>query len=73
MPADEDSDPLLWWKAHEKEYPVVSKMAQDYLSIQATSVPSEQAFSVAGNTISKTQNHLLPEHAYVWRAGLLIT
>ena len=62
LPAEE-SDPLLWWRVHEMEYPVVSKMARDYLSIQATSVPSEQAFSVAGNTISKTRNCLLPETA----------
>jgi len=38
-------------------------MAQDYLTIQATSVASEQAFSVAGNTNSKTRNCLLPETA----------
>jgi hypothetical protein len=38
-------------------------MARDYLTIQATSVPSEQAFSIAGNTISKTRNRLLPETA----------
>jgi hypothetical protein len=60
---NEETDPLLWWQAHAKEYPIVSKMARDYLSIQATSVPSEQAFSVAGNTISKTRNRLLPETA----------
>ena len=60
---DEETDPLLWWQAHAKEYPNVSNMARDYLAIQATSVPSEQAFSIAGNTISKTRNCLLPETA----------
>jgi hypothetical protein len=63
LPVDEETDPLLWWQAHAREYPVVSDMARDYLTIQATSVPSEQAFSVAGNTISKTRNRLLPETA----------
>ena len=38
-------------------------MARDYLTIQATSVSSEQAFSVVGNTISKTWNRLSPETA----------
>ena len=38
-------------------------MARDFLTIQATSVASEQAFSVAGNTITKTRNRLLPETA----------
>jgi hypothetical protein len=63
LQADDETDPLLWWQAHSKEYPTVSDMARDYLTIQATSVPSEQAFSVAGNTISKTRNRLLPETA----------
>ena len=63
LPIDEETEPLLWWQAHAKEYPIVSNMAQDYLTIQATSVASEQAFSVAGNTISKTRNRLLPETA----------
>jgi hypothetical protein len=63
LPIDEETEPLLWWQAHAKEYPILSNMAQDYLTIQATSVASEQAFSVAGNTISKTRNRLLPETA----------
>ncbi len=60
---DEETDPLLWWQVHTKEYPIISNMAWDYLTIQATSVASEQAFSVAGNVISKTRNRLLPETA----------
>ena len=63
LPIDEETEPLLWWQAYTKEYPILSKMAQDYLSIQATSVASEQAFSVAGNTITKTRNRLLSETA----------
>lgn len=38
-------------------------MARDYLTVQATSVASEQAFSIARNTITKTRNRLLPETA----------
>ena len=55
------ADPLLWWKEHQSEYPTLSLIAKDYLSIQATSVASEQAFSVAGNTITPTRNKLDPE------------
>jgi len=33
-------------------------MAQNYLSIQATSVPCEQLFSLAGNVVSKKRNRL---------------
>ncbi len=56
---DEETDPLLWWQTHAKEYSIISNMAQDYLTIQAISVTLEQAFSVAGNIISKTRNRLL--------------
>jgi hypothetical protein len=61
LPVDEEIDPLLWWQAHSSEFPILSEMARDYLTIQATSVASEQMFSVAGNAVTKTRNRLLPE------------
>ncbi len=48
------TDPLMWWQAHSNEFSVLYNIVQDFLPIQATSVVSEQAFSVAGNTITKT-------------------
>jgi hypothetical protein len=63
LQVDENVKPLLWWKAHEHEFPVLAKISHDYLAIQATSVACEQAFSVAGNTITKTRNRLNPETA----------
>jgi hAT family C-terminal dimerisation region len=68
-PNDINNDPLIWWKAHQKEYPILSLIARDYLIIQSTSVSSEQAFSVAGNTITQTRNRLDPETA---RASLCL-
>jgi hypothetical protein len=62
-PIDNNLDSLLWWKSHQNEYPILSKIACDYLVIQTTSVASEQAFSIAGNTITKTRNRLYPETA----------
>lgn len=53
-----DIEPLSWWRAHSTEYPVLSKMAKDYLSVQASSVPCEQLFSLAGNVVSKKRNKL---------------
>jgi len=63
-PAD-DVDALLWYKAREADpkYNALTLMAKDYLSIQATSVPSEQAFSIAKNTINPARNKLNPEKA----------
>ncbi|CAB5136895.1 unnamed protein product [Rhizophagus irregularis] len=40
------TDILMWWKLHEIEYPNLSKMARDYLSIPATSAPVERIFWV---------------------------
>ena len=51
-PNDLNTDPLMWWKSHQEEYPILSIIAKDYLMIQATSVAAEQAFSVAENTIT---------------------
>ncbi|CAB5365207.1 unnamed protein product [Rhizophagus irregularis] len=62
-PCDDNVEPLLWWEAHFREFPALGAMARDYLSIQATSVPCEQAFSVASNTITRTRNRMLPETA----------
>ncbi|CAB5171735.1 unnamed protein product [Rhizophagus irregularis] len=55
-PVDSNTGSLIWWKTYEKDYPVLSQIAKDYLTIQATSVPSERAFSISGLTISKTRN-----------------
>ena len=43
--ANNDADPLMWWKLHAQDFPNLSKMARDYLSIAGTSAPSERAFS----------------------------
>ncbi|GBC43231.1 zinc finger BED domain-containing protein RICESLEEPER 2-like [Rhizophagus irregularis DAOM 181602=DAOM 197198] len=39
-----DIEPLSWWHAHSTEYPILSKMAQSYLSVQASSVPVNNYF-----------------------------
>jgi hypothetical protein len=41
-----------------QRFPVWSSLARDYLSIMASSVSSERAFSSAGITISKRRNRL---------------
>jgi hypothetical protein len=41
-----------------QRFPVWASLARDYLSIMASSVSSEQAFSSAGITISKRWNRL---------------
>lgn len=51
--AASSEDILEWWRTHETEYAVLSKMARDFLSIPATSVPAERLFSKASLVIRK--------------------
>ena len=44
---------VQWWGINSLRYPVWGAIAHDFLSIMATSVSSERAFSSAGITISK--------------------
>lgn len=52
---------LDWWKVNRFYYPLLSKLARRYLCVPATSVPSEQLFSHAGDTVTKKRNRLSPE------------
>ena len=47
--ANKQLDIVAWWISHRMEYPRLSLLAMDYLSIPATSAPSERA-----NSITKT-------------------
>ncbi len=43
-----DTDPLMWWKQHQQEFPDLSRMARQYLAVPATSVSPERFFSRVG-------------------------
>ncbi|MBW0570346.1 hypothetical protein O181_110061 [Austropuccinia psidii MF-1] len=49
---------LEWWKSHKNRFPILSKIARDYLEIPATSAPSERVFSEAGNLITNKKTSL---------------
>ena len=56
----QNPDALEWWKRNESKYPHLAALAKKYLSIQATSAPSERIFSKAGRIISDLWTRLNP-------------
>ena len=56
-------DPLLWWKSHQHEFPLLACVARRVLCVPGTSVPSECVFSTAGDVISAQRANLSPENA----------
>ena len=53
-------NPLQWWKQNTARYPCISVLARKYLSIPATSIPSERAFSLTGHLVNEKRAALLP-------------
>ena len=50
-----------FWSDRKNIFPYMSKVAQKWLGVVATSAPSERLFSVLGNTVTKKRNRLSPE------------
>lgn len=55
---EECPDILNWWKENCGQYPVLSRMAANYLAVQGSSVPCERQFSSAGLVDTKRRNRL---------------
>jgi hypothetical protein len=47
-----------FWKAKQFEFPIISKIAGDFLAIPVTSAPSECVFSVGSDIVTKKRNRL---------------
>ena len=51
-------DPLTYWENQVQEYPLISSVALDILTILASSAPIERVFSTAGESTTGKQNRL---------------
>jgi hypothetical protein len=51
-------NPLAWWYEHKDQLPILYQLSQKYLSIPATSAPSERIWSQCSLVISKKRNRL---------------
>ncbi|KAK1424635.1 hypothetical protein QVD17_19968 [Tagetes erecta] len=56
----ENFDILAWWKDNEFRFPTLATMARDLLTVQASTVALESAFSFSGRTISLRRTRLDP-------------
>ena len=50
---------MKWWKEYKTLFPSLFKLAQAYLHIPATSVPSERIFSLAGYIVYDRRSKVL--------------
>ena len=53
-----DCDILVWWANHELEYPHLSVMARQYLSMPTTSASAERLFSIAGRVFDDLRKNM---------------
>ena len=53
-------EPSLYWRTMTKTLPNLSKLAKLFISIPASSVPSEEVFSDAGNIVTEKRTRLKP-------------
>lgn len=58
---DLNFDILSWWKLNQVEFPILSRLARDILSIQVSTVASESAFSAGGRVVDPFRGRLDPE------------
>ncbi|KDQ05698.1 hypothetical protein BOTBODRAFT_91800, partial [Botryobasidium botryosum FD-172 SS1] len=54
-------DIVEWWDVHSRRYPVLFRIAMDYLPIQASAVPCERVFSSSGVTDGNRRTRMSPQ------------
>ena len=54
-----DTDPLMWWKQYVEEFPHLTHMTRQYLTVSVRSVSPERLFSSVGLVKSDLRGRLL--------------
>ena len=54
-----DTDPLMWWKQHQEEFPRLSRMTREYLTVPASGASPERLFISVGLVKSDLRGRLL--------------
>jgi hypothetical protein len=58
---DAPFDALSWWKGQVTNFPILSSLARDVLSMQVSTVASESAFSSGGRVVDSFRSKLKPK------------
>ena len=58
-------DVLLFWKEHQRTFPMLAKIVKRYFCIQSTSCSSERTFSIGGDTVTAKRNRLDPKNVHM--------
>jgi hypothetical protein len=54
-----DTDPLMWWKQHQQEFPRLTCITRQYLDVPVSSASPERFFSSVGLVKSDLRGSLL--------------
>lgn len=57
-----ETNPLVWCKDNQNQFPHLAKLTKQYLGIPATSVPSERVFSTTGDIVTAQRASLSPDN-----------
>jgi hypothetical protein len=61
--ADNEENPLAFWRKQEGNHPNLSVLPKCYLSISASSVPVEAMFSICGLILNSKRSSMAPHRA----------
>jgi hypothetical protein len=58
---DDGFDILSWWHEHKSNYPILSLLAKDVLTVPVSTISSESVFSLVGRLIEERRRSLTSE------------